>query len=115
MNVIAIGIYGFCAVVGAMGFAAFYFSKRIAAQKVPMQWGFDGQPTWYAPKWVALYAPILVTMLGVPLFLTGIGFAFPPAGAERSVIGLIVFAVVMGATYGAYLFAVMRWASKQPT
>jgi hypothetical protein len=80
-----------------------------------MQWGFDGQPTWYAPKWVALYAPILVTMFGVPLFLTGFDFAFPPPMAQRSAIGLIVFGAVMGTTYGVYLFILMRWMSKQPS
>ena len=115
MNVIAIAIYGFCAVVGAMTFAASYFGKRIAAQRIPMQWGFNGQPTWYAPKSVALWAPICLTILGVPLFLFGIEFGFPPPRAERSAIGLIIFAVVMGVTYSAYLFAVMRWASKQPS
>jgi hypothetical protein len=115
MSVIAIGIYGFCAVVGAMAFAAYHVGKRIAAPKVPMQWGFNGQPTWYAPKVVALWAPIFVTMFGVPLFLVSIDSGFPPPRADRSAVGLIIFAVVMGGTYGAYLFAVVRWTSRQPS
>ena len=25
-------------------------SLRVAADRIPMQWGFDGEPTWYAPR-----------------------------------------------------------------
>lgn len=30
------------------------YAPRIAGHRVVMQWGFDGKPTWSAPKAVAL-------------------------------------------------------------
>jgi hypothetical protein len=27
-----------------------YFGTRIRSDRMAMQWGFDGEPTWYAPK-----------------------------------------------------------------
>jgi hypothetical protein len=33
-----------------------------------MQWGFDGKPTWYAPKQVALWGMVLF-MLAIRFFI----------------------------------------------
>jgi hypothetical protein len=106
---IAGGILAYCAVVAAMTAAAFYFGSRIRAQKIPMQWGVDGRPTWYAPKPIGLWAPICVTLVGGPLFLLG-----HPQSAHYAALGLIMFSVIMAAIYGVYLALLVRWASRQP-
>lgn len=40
-----------CFVVGCN----FYFRRRISS-RIAMQWDLVGNPTWYAPKWIALWA-----------------------------------------------------------
>jgi Protein of unknown function (DUF1648) len=107
---IAVGIFTYCAAVAAMLAAVTYFGKRITAQKIPMQWGFNGQPTWYAPKLVGLWTPICLTTIGGPLFLVAID---SPSRAEHAAFGLIVFSLIMAIAYGVHLAAVVRWAPKQ--
>lgn len=38
---------------------AIYFGERISASRIPMQWGVDGNPTWYAPRSVGLWWGLL--------------------------------------------------------
>lgn len=45
-----------------------YFGPRIQRERVAMQWSSDGEPTWYAPKWIALWG-MIVFMAAVRLFI----------------------------------------------
>jgi hypothetical protein len=48
---------------------ALYFAPRITAEKIPMQWGADGKPTWYAGRFVGLWWQTFFTLvLGIFLF-----------------------------------------------
>ena len=40
-----------------------FFAPRIRTDRVAMQWGFDGKPTWHAPKWLALWWPVGLMLL----------------------------------------------------
>jgi hypothetical protein len=46
----------------------FYFEPRIKHQRVAMQWGTDGKPTWYGPQWVAIWW-MLPFMIAVRFFI----------------------------------------------
>ena len=106
---IATGIFAYCAVVAAMTVATAYFGNRIASTQIPMQWGADGQPTWYARKSIALWTPICLTIAGGPLFLV-VG---DPRMSEYAALGFLVFSVIMAVIHGVYFTAVLRWASRQ--
>ena len=41
---------------------------RIESARVAMQWGPNGQPTWYAPKWLAIWG-MIAFMTIVRLFI----------------------------------------------
>lgn len=57
--------------LSGIGFSVFPSNARI-----PMQWGMDGKPTWYAPKVVGLlFTPVLA--LGV-MSLTAQGMRMAP-------------------------------------
>ena len=45
-----------------------YFGPRIERDRVAMQWGPNGEPTWYAPKWLAMWG-IIIFMAAVRLFV----------------------------------------------
>jgi hypothetical protein len=45
-----------------------YFWPRIRSDRMAMQWGFDGEPTWYAPKAVGLWG-IVAFALAVRLLI----------------------------------------------
>lgn len=79
--------------------------------KLPMQWGLDRRPTWYAPRRTAL---IVTPILG------GIGFLLmalitvtsppPPVEATAEINGLLFGLGALGmAVYAGYLWLVGRW------
>lgn len=79
--------------------------------KLPMQWGLNRQPTWYAPRHVAL---IVTPILGGIGFLVAALIAAmepqPPSVTTDQVVGLLVGLGALGlAVYAGYLWLVARW------
>ena len=48
--------------------ASLYLGPRIKRDRIAMQWGFDGRPTWQAPKRLGLWAMVPL-MLAVRLLM----------------------------------------------
>jgi hypothetical protein len=109
VQVIATVVY--VATLAATFAASFYFARRVMTPVVPMQWGFDGNPTWYAPKLVGIWWTSCLTLLGLFFFVVAL---IEPRKAQEAAYGLIIFSAVMAAIDVGYLMAVARWASKQP-
>lgn len=85
--------YAFATAVLAVIACNFYFAPRIKSTKVAMQWGFDGRPTWYAPKWLALWG-MVVFMLAVRL-LIWVAMTFTPQHVHGAEVGVLAFSVGM--------------------
>ncbi|MCK1405283.1 DUF1648 domain-containing protein, partial [Bradyrhizobium sp. 76] len=45
-----------------------YLGPRIESERVAMQWGPNGEPTWCAPKWLAMWG-MIAFMAAVRLFI----------------------------------------------
>ena len=62
-------------VVGSIAVAVLVLLSIIAASsfpkgaRVPMQWGITGQPTWYAPVWVAVSFTPTIAAIALALIL----------------------------------------------
>jgi hypothetical protein len=79
--------------------------------KLPMQWGLNRQPTWYAPRHIAL---IVTPILGGIGFLAAALIAAtepqPPSVTTNEVVGLLVGLGALGlAVYAGYLWLLARW------
>jgi len=88
-----------------------YFAPRIKTAVVPMQWGFDGNPTWYATRLVGLWGPI-----GFALAIRLLIFAlerYVPDKVHNAAYGILIFSIVVAAVHVGSLIAAARWASKQ--
>ena len=89
-----------------------YFGVRIATAKVPMQWGIDGNPTWYAPRTIGLWS-----MLGFTLIIGGGLLAMMRFVESEKVAGLsyslIFLSVTAAITQIWHLNAVSKWAARQ--
>lgn len=55
--------YVFGSAVVLMIAMSLYFSPRIAQDRIAMQWGFDGKPTWFAPKWIGVWGLIIFALV----------------------------------------------------
>ena len=99
---------GFVVVLAAMSICS---AKGWAPdQRLPMQWGFDGRPTWTAPRNLALsFTPILAALT---LILTAMAsFLGPLEGTDLR----IFFAVLIGmgmswiGLHALHLWLLARW------
>jgi hypothetical protein len=87
--------YVFAAALAFVAGCNLYFGPRISSDHVAMQWGLDGRPNWYAPKWLAL-------CWGLALLLAGRVFIWLAATyAPQHVHGVQVGIVIMSVTVAA--------------
>ena len=66
----------------------------------------DGTPTWYAPKWMALWGMVLF-MLAVRLII-GLASTYAPQNVHGADLGIVLFSVTVTA---AHIFA-LKMAQK---
>ena len=93
-----------------MAGCSLHFAPRIPTSRVPMQWGFDGAPTWYAPRLVGLWGP-LGFVIAVRLFIAAAAH-YTPDKVHHVDIGIVGLSVVMAAVHAWHLRAVTRWAKQ---
>lgn len=95
-------IFFLCALVGMIG-CNLYGEPRIAGERVAMQWGFDGKPTWDAPKRIALWG-MVIFMLTVRLIIWT-AMTFAPEKVHGANPGLILASVIITASH---IFIVLK-------
>ena len=74
-----------------------YFGPLIRNERVAMQWGFQEEPSWYAPKWLAqwgMVAFMLAFRLSIWLVVT-----YFPHSLHHASLGLAGFSVVATAAH----------------
>ena len=89
--------YIFGAAIGLVVGSNLYFGPRIKGERVPMHWGLDDKPTWYAPKWVALWGMVLF-MLAIRLSVW-LASTYAPQSVHRAALGIVGFSVVVTAVH----------------
>lgn len=94
--------YIFCAALLTVIGCNLYFGPRIKAERIPMQRGLDGKPTWSAPKQIALWGTVAF-MVAVRLLIWTAATYFPSHvhGVEFGIIGMSVTVVA------AHLYTLM--------
>ena len=102
------------AMVAVLAWMSIAFSRRVApGVRLPMQWGFDGRPTWYARRAVALaFTPGLAAVIAVSIGLSAGWTGAPSAGALLGVVGLVGSGFL--AAHAAHLYLLSRWLKSQP-
>lgn len=93
-----------------MGGCSLYFAPRIQVSRMPMQWGFDGRPTWYAPKVVGLWGPLGFALV-IRLFVLAAAH-YTPDKVHYVNHGIVIFSVVIAAAHAGNLLAATRWISR---
>jgi hypothetical protein len=83
-----------------------YFGPRIPRQRVVMQWGFDGKPTWLAPKWLALWG-MVGFMLAVRV-LIWLAMTYKARHVHAADVGIVGLALIAAGSH----FFVLRTATE---
>lgn len=98
--------YVFWPAVVVMIACSFYFGSRIHGDRMAMQWGFNGEPTWFAPKGIGLFG-----LAAFALAVRGLIWAamtWIPERVHGAEIGLLLFSLIVVATHVIMLRAATR-------
>jgi len=91
---------------------AIYYGRQITSRRIPMQWGTDGRPAWFAPRFIGLWFSFGVTA-AFSAFLLALALHDP-----QKLTALIVATVsVIGTNMWVqvhHLKRVIRWQSEAP-
>jgi hypothetical protein len=82
-----------------------YVGPRIASERIAMQWGIDGKPTWSAPKRVALWGMVAFMLAFRAVIWAASTYA--PETVHGVDIAILGFSLTVAA---AHVFIVMKAA-----
>lgn len=74
-----------------------YFGRRIASDRVAMQWGLHGRPNWYAPKQLALWG--MVAFVIAFRFFIWLAATYAPAHVHGMQAGIVAMSVTVAAAH----------------
>jgi hypothetical protein len=98
--------YVFWIAVLVMAGCNLYFLPRITCDRIAMQWGLNGRPTWYAPKAVGLWGMVALA-LAVRLLIWAAS-TYIPEKVHGVEIGLSIGSVILLAGYLMTLVAALK-------
>lgn len=98
--------YAFWPAVAVIVACNYYYGPRIKSDRVAMQWGLDGKPTWYAPKQIALWGTVGFALIVRLLIWAAMSYA--PSRVNGPEIGLLMSSVIL---LGAHLW-ILRTAAQ---
>ncbi|WP_156042137.1 DUF1648 domain-containing protein [Bradyrhizobium sp. URHD0069] len=98
--------YAFWPAVASMAGCNLYFGPRIRYNRMAMQWGFNGQPTWYAPKALGLWGMVAFA-LAIRLLIWAAS-TYVPEKLHGADIGLLLFSVIVAVVHVITLRAAAR-------
>jgi MFS family permease len=91
-----------------IGGCAIHYGRKISSKRIPMQWGADGKPIWFAPRllgiWFSFYFTLIVSAF---LFI----LAFHEAIEKLPSLG-VAMAIVVATNVAAQMYhlrRVLRW------
>jgi hypothetical protein len=89
--------YVFVVSLAFMAGCNLYFGPRIMSDGVAMQWGLDGRPNWYAPKWLALWWSVAF-VLAIRLFIW-LAASYAPQHVHGVQLGILIMSVGVPAAH----------------
>jgi hypothetical protein len=89
--------YAFAAAIVFVIGCNLYFSPRIRRDRIAMQWGLDGKPTWSAPKWFALWG--MVGFMLAVRWSIWLATIYTPRLVHGAGLGILIFSGVFAVTH----------------
>jgi hypothetical protein len=83
-----------------------YFGPRINSDRMAMQWGFNGEPTWRAPKAIGLWG--MVAFAVAVRALIWAAMTYLPENVHGAETGLLLSSIIVAATHVLILRAAAR-------
>jgi uncharacterized membrane protein len=75
----------------------FYFKPRIKGNRMAMQWDATGKPTWFAPKWLAVWWG--VALIALLRLIVWVGMVHFPTKTHQPELGIVIGSIVVAASH----------------
>jgi hypothetical protein len=98
--------YAFWPAIAFMAGCSLYFGARIKSERIAMQWGVDGKPTWSAPKAVGLWGMVVLALLARALIW--VAMTYFPQWVHGAEFGLLMSSIVFAMSHLFVLVAAVR-------
>jgi hypothetical protein len=98
--------YAFWPAVAFMTGCSLYFGVRIKSDRMAMQWGFDGKPTWSTPKAIGLWGTVVLALL--TRFLMWVAMTYFPQTVHGAESGLLMASIILAVSHLFVLVAAVR-------
>ena len=101
----------FCASIIIMSACNLYFGPRVASDRIAMQFDLRGNPTWFAPKGLALWG-IVIFALAIRFLIWGL-VNFAPDNVHGVNIGIAIASATNLVSYFIVLLVAMKTNPKR--
>jgi hypothetical protein len=98
--------YAFWPAMAFMVGCSLYLAPRIESNRMAMQWGFDGKPTWSAPKAIGLWATVVIALF--TRFLIWVSMTYVPQLVHGAESGLLMSSIIFAVVHVFLLMAAVR-------
>jgi hypothetical protein len=98
--------YAFWCAIAVMAGCSLYYEPRIKSDRMAMQWGLDGKPTWSAPKAIGLWAIVGVAL--ITRFLIWVAMTYFPQTVHGAEPGLLMSSIIFVVSHAIVLRAAMK-------
>ncbi|QUS40934.1 hypothetical protein RPMA_20385 [Tardiphaga alba] len=95
----------FCAAIAVMIVGSLYAAPRIVRDRIDMQWGLDGKPTWSAPKALDLWG-VIVFALALRAVIWA-AMTWTPDRVHGAELGIVLMSIIVALSH---LYVLMRAA-----
>jgi hypothetical protein len=102
--------YVFWPTIVLMGASSLHYRARIKTDRMAMQWGLDGKPTWSAPKKIGLWLAVAIAL--AMRLLIWLAMTYFPQMVHGEESGLLIASIILLASH---LFVLKTAASAKPT
>jgi hypothetical protein len=98
--------HAFWPAIALMAGCSLCFRARIKSDRVAMQWGFDGKPTWSAPKAIGLWGTVVLALF--TRLLIWVAMTYFPQSVHGAEFGLLMPSIVFAVAHLIALAAAVR-------
>ncbi|MDB5608827.1 MAG: hypothetical protein JWP25_5727 [Bradyrhizobium sp.] len=98
--------YVFWPAIAFMAGCSLYYWARIKGDRMAMQWGFDGKPTWSAPKAIGAWGTVALALF--TRFLIWAAMTYFPQSVHNAESGLLMASIIFAVSHLIVLTAAAR-------
>jgi len=106
-----LGLLAYIVTLIALAGISVFYGGKVDASKVPMQWDFDGVPTWFADKQISLWFPVVIFLFVGTTLIYKARRSSSPSWSDYGV--LLICCILMVGVHYWHMLKIVSWSQNQ--